>query len=424
MNNFSVSCVAVVLMLVLAGRALAAPALETDTLSLPEALRQGLAQSPGLAASRAMALAARARVPQAGSLPDPRLNIGLANLPSDSFSLSQDPMSQIQVGISQALPFPGKRGLEEEVAEYHAEAARQGSDEARLALLRDIKQAWWGLFYFDRALETNANNRGLFEQQLETAQTRYTVGRGEQHDILLAQLELARLDDERLQLQQARGETEILLNRLLNRPPETAIHLPEQSAAALPLLSDMAQLQAVALNQRPDLFAAQARLEAARAQRALSARDQYPDFTLGAIYGRRDGRQDLASIQFSMSLPLYAGRKQSKAEDQRQAELIAAQEQLRDLHSRVSAAVASAVLRYRRARDQVTLFEQAILPQARQTVEAMLAGYQVNKTAFINLVQAQADLYDYETRYWRVYSAAHQALAELAAAIGEERMYE
>ncbi len=161
-----------------------------------------------------------------------------------------------------------------------------------------------------------------------------------------------------------------------------------------------------------------------RAQRALSARDQYPDFTLGAIYGRRDGRQDLASIQFSMSLPLYAGRKQSKAEDQRQAELIAAQEQLRDLHSRVSAAVASAVLRYRRARDQVTLFEQAILPQARQTVEAMLAGYQVNKTAFINLVQAQADLYDYETRYWRVYSAAHQALAELAAAIGEERMYE
>lgn len=424
MNNFSVSCVAVVLMLVLAGRALAAPPSGADPLSLQQALRLGLAQNPSLAASRAMALAAQAQVPQAGSLPDPRLTLGLANLPSDSFSLSRDPMSQIQVGISQALPFPGKRGLEEEVAEHRAAAARLGSDEARLWLLRDIKQAWWRLFYFDHALATNANNRGLFEQQLETAQTRYTVGRGEQQDILLAQLELARLDDERLQLEQAHAETEILLNRLLDRPAEMAIRLPEQAAAALPELPDLAQLQAQALKQRPDLFASQARLEAARSQRALSAREQYPDFALGAVYGRRDGRQDLASIQFSMSLPLYAGSKQSKAEDQRQAELIAAQEQLRDLHSRVNAAVAGAAVRYRRARDQVELFQQSILPQARQTVEAMLAGYQVNKTAFIDLVQAQADLHDYETRYWRLYSAAHQALAELAAAVGEEIEYE
>lgn len=424
MHDTSIRRLAAVLVLALTGGAVAAPQPAADSLSLQEALRLGLEQSPSLAASRAMAQAAQAQVPQAGSLPDPRLSLGLANLPTDSFSLSRDPMSQIQVGISQALPFPGKRGLEEEVAEHRAEAARLGSDEARLQLLRDIKQAWWQLFYLDHALATNTRNRGLFEQQLETAQTRYTVGRAEQQDIFLTQLELARLDDARLQLAQARAEAEILLNRLLNRPAETAIHLPEQAAAALPELPGLAQLQAAARAQRPDLFAGQARLEAARSQRALSAREQYPDFALGATYGRRDGRQDLASIQFSMSLPLYAGSKQSKAEDQRQAELIAAQAQLRDLHSRVDAAVAGAAVRYRRARQQVDLFQQSILPQARQTVEAMLAGYQVNKTAFINLIQAQADLHDYETRYWRVYSAAHQALAELAFAVGEETMYE
>lgn len=413
-----------VLLLVLANSSFAAQDSETEILSLQQAIQLGLQQSPGLAAARATAIAVAEQVPQAGGLPDPRLSFGLANLPTSSFSLDQDPMSQIQVGISQELPYPGKLALQEEVAQQQAQVAALGSDEARLRLVRDVKQAWWQLFYQDRAIQTIERNRTLLLQQFETAQTQYTVGHGQQQDVLLIQLELAKLDDDELRLIQARADTMIRLNSLLNRSPLTPIVLPQQVVISLPELPDIEKLQDSALSQRPDLHARQAQLEAARSRRELSARDRYPDFNIAARYGKRDSYDDLASIQFSMSLPIYAGRKQSRAEDQRQAELIAQQEHLRDAQIRAAAEVASALVRYQRSRDQVTLFDVSILPQARQTIDVMLAGYQVNKVGFLNLVRAQTTLHNYETDYWQAYAAAHQALAELAAALGQENIDE
>lgn len=402
----------------------AAHANESESLSLSQAIQLGVERNPALAAANASARAVAERVPQVGGLPDPRLSIGFANLPTESFSLDEDPMSQIQVGISQALPYPGKLALQEGAAEQRAQAAAHGSSDTRLQLVREIKMHWWQLFYYDHALEANASNKALFQQQYETAQTLYTVGQGQQQDVLLIQLELARLDEEALRLRQMREQAAIQLNALLNQAPLTPVRLHAQRKASLPELPDINQLQQSAQVSRPDLHARLAQVNAARAMRDLSARDQYPDFSVGAVYGRRDGRDDLASIKFSMSLPIYAGRKQSKAEDQRRAELIAAQQQLREAQSQAAAQVAAAIARYRLARDQVELFDDSILPHARQTVEALLAGYQVNKVDFFKLVKAQTGLHDYETRYWQAYSNAQQALAELSAAVGKENIDE
>ncbi len=424
MRSHSVRRCCAVLLVLLASNGFAAQQSETEILSLQQAIQLGLQQSPALAAVRATAIAAAEQVPQAGGLPDPRLSLGLANLPTNSFSLDQDPMSQIQVGFSQDLPYPGKRALREDVAKQQAQVAVLGSDEAHLRLVRDIKQSWWQLLYLDRAIQSIERIRTLLQQQFETAQTQYTVGQGQQQDILLIQLQQAKLDDDELGLIQARSDALIRLNSLLNRPPLTPIVLPQQVMERLPELPDIEELQQKALDQRPDLHASHAQLGAAHSMRELSAKDRYPDFNIAARYGRRDQYQDLASVQFSMTLPIYAGRKQSRAQDQRQAELIAQQARLRDAQIKVGAEVASALVRYQRSRDQVTLFNVSILPQARQTVDAMLAGYQVNKVDFVNMVQAQTTLQNYETNYWQAYAAAHQALAQLAAALGQENINE
>jgi len=401
------------------------PPQDIKILSLQQALALALQQNPSLAVARARAEAVKQYVPQAGALADPRLSIGLANLPGGSLSLDKDPMSQLQIGFSQTLPFPGTRALHEEAAQFRADAAALGSDELRLQLLRDVKQAWWQVFYIDHATQAVESNRVLLQQLIETAQTLYSVGRGQQQDVLLAQLELARLEDEALRLRQLRIESVIGLNSLLNRPVSTAVVLPENVGRELPSRSfSEQQLQTEALAQHPALQASLARLDAARSQRQLSSKQQYPNFAVGASYGVRDGRDDLTSIQFSMNLPLYAGRKQSRLEDQRQAELIAAQQQLRETELRVLVDVSLALTRFQRGQDRVALFETVILPQAEQTVEAMLAGYQVNKVVFANLIQAQTTLQNYQTQYWQVVTAAHQALAALDAALGREYSHE
>ena len=98
--------------------------------------------------------------------------------------------------------------------------------------------------------------------------------------------------------------------------------------------------------------------------------------------------------------------------------------QLQYQHNQVEAEIGRATSDYLRAREQVSLFSEEIIPLAHQTVDAMLAGYQVGKVDFLKLVRSQTTLYDYETQHWKVLSVANQALARLVAAVGEERIYE
>ena len=90
----------------------------------------------------------------------------------------------------------------------------------------------------------------------------------------------------------------------------------------------------------------------------------------------------------------------------------------------VEAAISQNRAQYATASEQVKLFRSAIVPQAQQTVESMLAGYQVNRVDFLNVVNAQLRLYDAQISHWEALSEAKQALARLAAAVGEGALYE
>ena len=402
-----------------------------EILPLDKAITEALAANPSLAAIEARAKALAEIPDQAEALPDPSLSVNIVNLPLDSFSFTQEGMTQFQVGITQALPYPGKLALRSQAASQEARAAESDLEEKRLQLVRDVKTVWWNLFYLDRALEVIARNQILLEQFVNVAETRYTVGRGLQQDILLAQLELSKLSDSAIRVQNRRENEGVRLNVLMDHPAAKTIQLPSSVDEALlaPVSAEMLRQRAVAA--RPSLAAQAERMGAARSRVDLAAKDYAPDFKLGAVYGLRSGnnpdgsrRADFGSVMFSMNLPLYTGSKQDRAVDQRNAEWMQQKYQLHDQRNQVASQVQQAITDYRRAGEQAQLFQRQIIPQARQTVDAMLAGYQVGKVDFLNLVRSQTTLYDYETQYWKALSAANQALARLVAAVGEEKIYE
>jgi cobalt-zinc-cadmium efflux system outer membrane protein len=165
----------------------------------------------------------------------------------------------------------------------------------------------------------------------------------------------------------------------------------------------------------------------------LAKRNEYPDFNVAVNYGNRSGnnpmpmsgsRSDFVSVMVGIKVPLYSGRKQSKAIRQKSSELEKNHYAVLDEKGRVSAEISTAVIDYRRAGEQMSLFGSGIVPQARQTVQSMLAGYQVSKVDFLNLVRSQITLLNYELQYWKSLSEAKQALAKIQAAVGEESIYE
>jgi outer membrane protein TolC len=167
------------------------------------------------------------------------------------------------------------------------------------------------------------------------------------------------------------------------------------------------------------------KIDAARSRLDLAKRNRYPDFKLGLNYGdRTGGRTDFVSVMVGVQVPLYAGIKQSKAVSQKSLELEKDRYISRDERGLVMASISSAVTDYQRARQQFSLFGSGIVPQARQTVASMLAGYQVSEVDFLNLVRSQINLFNYELQYWKALSDAKQALARIEAAVGEESIYE
>jgi cobalt-zinc-cadmium efflux system outer membrane protein len=405
----------------------------SEALSVDAAVIKAVRDNPSLAEMQSR-FEALSEVPsQVGSLPDPMVNLGAMNFPTDTFERDQEPMTQLQLGFSQAFPFPGKLALKQEAAQHDAKAAGHSVEEARLQLIRKVKNRWWQLYYIDRAIETVDRNEALLGQLIEVAKTKYETGEGLQQDVLLAQLELSKLIDQKIQLEAIRRQQAIHLNILMDQTPELEITLPQEVGRTLPDLANEADLYQKAEGARPLLHQLETKVDAAQSRLDLAERDYYPDFNVNLTYGERTGknpmpiggsRSDFLSVMLGVKVPIYAGRKQSKAVSQRGLEVQTSRYALLDERGLVRGAIAASVTDYDRAKQQLSLFETGIVPQAEQTVKSMLAGYRVSEVDFLNLVRSQITLFNYELRYWKALSEAKQALAQLEAAVGEETVYE
>ena len=403
---------------------------EPSLLTLQTAINIAVQHNPSLAQMQARSEAMAAIPSQVGTLPDPVISFNALNLPVDSFDTHQENMTQLQGGISQAIPFPGKLALREQAATHEAEAATHDVTEARWRLLRDVKKTWWLLFYLDRSLDIISANQDLLRQFVQIARTKYEVGEGLQQDVLLAQLELSKLLDTELRLIGAKKRSQAQLNALLDQPANLKIQIPDNQSDTLPILLSESALFQHAENYRALLAARHETINAAQSRLDLAKKDYYPDFKFGAYYGGRDStlsgveRDDFLSLKLSMNVPIFFASKQRKAVDQRTSELMQRKYALQDQWNKVRAEISTAYSDFQQTKNQVVLFKTGIIPQARQTVASMLAGYQVNKVDFLNLVRSQITLYNYETQYWKALTEANQALAQLTAVVGKEEIYE
>ncbi|PKM12431.1 MAG: transporter [Gammaproteobacteria bacterium HGW-Gammaproteobacteria-3] len=399
-------------------------------LTLESALATASQDNPDLAQIKARAKALAAIPSQAGALDDPVISFNALNLPVDTFDTRQENMTQLQFGLSQNLPFPGKLALREQAAEFEVSAALSNVFEAQSWLLRNVKYSWWQLFYLDHGLQIINSNLVLLRQFIQIARAKYEVGEGLQQEVLLAQLELSKLLDRQLKFEGDRRNLAAQFNVLMGRSADLPVMLPDTVEVSLPTLRAETDLYQMAELSRALLAAQRETIQASQARLDLAKKNYFPDFNVGAIYGLRDNtlsgaeRADFLTMKVSVTVPVFFADKQAKAVDQRTSELMQQKYILQDQWNKVRGQISQAHSDYRRAREQSELFKTGIIPQARQTVASMLVGYRVSKVDFLNLVQSQITLFNYELQYWSAFAEARQALAQLSAVVGEDNIYE
>lgn len=369
----------------------AAPSLPTDP-KLAALLEAALAARPELREAEARVRAGRERVPQAGALPDPVLSLGIQNDGFRELRIGEMEGSFYSVMASQALPWPGKRGLKADAASLAADQAATALARTRLTVEADVRRAYVDLLLARGRLALLSQLELIWQKSEGIARARYEAGEGAQSDLLRAQLERTRLRQRRLALG-ADEETRVqALNRLRGEP----LHLPIEAGATLrelplPSLPEPAAALEDAEARSPELAGARLGAERAGRELSLARRERFPDVTVSASVMPRGGPFDpMWQASVSFPIPIWSGSKQSRAVAERAAAAEA---------ERASAEAVREILRLRTAERRTTLdavlatlrlFQGGLLVQSLATVDSTLAQFRVGRVTFASVLEAIA----------------------------------
>ena len=371
--------------------------------------------------------AARHRVAPAGAWEDPRLEVGVQNLPYDPFSLNATPMSGVRVGLSQRFPWPGKRPLAEAAARAGAEVAKALSEEARNELSAEVRGLYYDLHLIDVSARVIETNLQIVARFIELADAKYRVGAGRQQDFLRARVAKSELEESHIGIEAKRASLLARLSERLARAEPLALGPQLDVAISLPNPAlDGDALANLAEAHRPLLHALAGRVEGAQARADLADKAALPDLGVSLAYTFRGDAggldpvngADFLSLGMSVGLPVFHGRKQGPASEAAQVDHSAAQAAVRSARLEIRGVIDEALATLPRLEAQMAKYADEIIPTTAQALEADLTSYQVDKASVLDVLDAQMRLVRYQTDYHRLHVAHEKLVVRLAYAVG------
>lgn len=347
----------------------------------------------------------------AGTLPDPKISMGVANLAADSLDFNQEPMTQFKVGVSQMFPRGDSRAIrQQQLTLMSSQYPYQRQDrQAKLAVI--VSQHWLDAYKAKESVALIESNRGLFEQLTDVAQASYSsgLGRTRQQDIIRAQLELTRLDDRLTRLRQQQEMARQKLNEWLNNAfvesslatPVTGLSrtLPDVVLlnAQLYTASDDGSTEELMgyFSRHPALKAMQQKIKASRSGIELARQKYKPAWGINAAFSYRGdtpsggNRADLLSLGVTFDIPLFTAKRQDKELQSAVSKSAAMQTEEWLLLRKFMAAFEMNKTKLLRLNQRQILYKDRLLPQISEQAEASLTAYTNDDGDFSEVVRAR-----------------------------------
>ena len=370
-----------------------------QTLSLAKALNYALTNEPWLKVSSEMQAATVSKSIAAGSLPDPVLTVGLLNLPTNGYAFDQEGMTQVKVDLSQKFSRGDSLALQTKALTQLAQQYPwQRAD--RLAQVKTIiTEAWLNAYRAQRSIDLIEQDKGLFTQLIEITEASYasTLGKTRQQDIIRAQLELTRLEDKLISLEQ---QFEGAKSRLAQWLPMQMLMQPLNSdfIKTTPLI-DFSQLEfnqlIPLLMAHPAIVAIEKTVMAKQTEVTLAKQSYRPQVGVNVGYGYRDdtpvgeSRADLLSVGLSIDLPLFTDNRQDQqvkaaiatAEATKTQKLVALQK-LKGMYFKEYSQLS-------RLKKRELLYKNTLLPQVAEQAQATLNAYTRDDGDFSEVMRAR-----------------------------------
>ncbi len=390
--------------------------------ALPELIEEALSQNPQIKVARNEWEASLQVIPQAKSLPDPMLSYSYFG---QSVETRLGPQRN-KFSLSQKFPFFGKLSLKGEIAGKGASVLEEQYMAVKLNIVLKVKKAFFSLFWLDRAIRISQEEKEVLERLAKIAGMKYETGKANQQDVLKAQLEISKVLDKILILNQRRRAIAAELNAVLNRRPDSFIG--EVKEFEIPELKvELEKLYELAREMRPEMRKVRHFIEKNEESLKLAKKNYFPDFKLmvdyinigaGTTTNVKDGRNSwMASV--GINIPIW--RKKLRASVAEAAvSLKASKDRYKDVENMTLSQVNEFFFEVKTAQEQVELYRYSLLPQAEQTFKASEIGYLTGKVDFLNLLDAERMVLLIRIGYFKTIADLGKSLAHLERVTGKD----
>ena len=390
-----------------------------QSLSLDEALRAADAHSPRLAAQRHMLSSTEAQVGRAGELPDPKLRLGIENLPvtgPDAWRYGRDSMTMAQIGLAQEFPNSAKRAALNQRAERLRDVENASLAAQRAALHRDVALAWLEVHFAERvkaALERQARQLQLHSETVSAAVSR---GRQSAAEALTLRLAFEQVNDRLIEQERMAARSRIMLASLIgNEAARPLAELPDLSRFARP------REHLMELAEHPQLRLIEQREGLSRAEVELARSTRRTDWMLEVGYGqRRPYFDNMLTVMISFDLPLRTEQRQDRDITSRLAEVEQARAMREDALRMRAAEVHGWLADFDAAGRRIERFEGVLLPLARDRRAAALAAFQGGRGELAGVLEAERAVTETDVALVQVLGERARAWANLNYAYPQE----
>jgi cobalt-zinc-cadmium efflux system outer membrane protein len=389
---------------------------------LDEIVKEALEKNPLLRAAYQEWQAVLERVPQAKSLPDPMVSYSRFG---SSIETRLGPQRN-KISLSQSIPFFGKLSLKGKIAERGASVLKEQYNRARAEVILEVKASYYTLYWLDNVIQISQEEKEVLKRLARIAQKKYETGQANQQDVLKAQLEMSKVEDKILGLNQARKAAASELNALLDRSPDSPVGMAKEPEI-YPFGEDVETLYQLAEKERPEMRKARRIIEMNEESLKLAKKNYYPDFKImfdyvdigGGTTGQIEDGRDSWMGSVGINIPIWRGKLHA-AEAEAALHLKASQEKYAEVKNETLSRVRTLHFEAETAKDQISLYKYSLLPQAEQAFKASEVSYLAGKVDFLNLLDSERMVLMVKTGYHKAISDYGRSLARLERAVGKE----
>lgn len=390
-------------------------AVGSEALTLSRAVQIALENNPDALAARASVEAASGRARQSRAWPNPSLELATEDGPTrDRRVLSG---AKQTVGVSQTIPFPGKKKLDRAIGVREVSASQALRRWNQHSLAREVKVAFFQVLAAERSVSVGRELAVVAERFALTARRRMEAGAAGDPEPLRAELQLEQAKAELAELELGATAARETLLAFLGQEKWRWATLSGELAETI----DLAQVDRTSsewLTHHPQVQAATAHRDQLQFQWRRAKLEPYPDFNVG-VAGGRDGGPDRESIvEFRVSVPVPIFDRARGKEEEARAELAGAEAQRAAVQQRLERDWALVRHRLHVVVEQVASYRDRILPKSQRALELVQTGFDEGKFGFIDLLDIQRTSAEARLAYLRKLLELNITLAERDALVG------